>query len=79
MSIQTLQASALPTIASERTVAGSSVVSQIMSVPLRVWDGIVRYERNRRDMDALRRMDDRMLADIGLTRGDITDAVAKGR
>ncbi|MEM7774424.1 MAG: DUF1127 domain-containing protein [Pseudomonadota bacterium] len=79
MSIQTLQASALPTIASGRTGAGPSVVSQIMSVPRRVWDGIVRYERNRRDMDALRRMDDRMLADIGLTRGDITNAVAKGR
>jgi uncharacterized protein YjiS (DUF1127 family) len=33
--------------------------------------------RNRRDADLLARLDDRMLADIGLTRSDLRDAFAE--
>ena len=36
-----------------------------------------RAYRNRRDFDTLASFDDRMLADIGLTRGDIRDAIAE--
>ena len=37
----------------------------------------VRAYLNRRDMQVLAGFDDRMLADIGLTRGDLRDAVAE--
>ena len=37
---------------------------------------IARAYRNRRDMQLLSGFDDRMLRDIGLTRGDLRDAVA---
>ena len=38
---------------------------------------IARAYRNRRDMQLLSGFDDRMLRDIGLTRGDLCDAVAE--
>jgi uncharacterized protein YjiS (DUF1127 family) len=39
--------------------------------------GAARAYRTWRDLEALARLDDRMLADIGLTRGDLRDAVAQ--
>jgi uncharacterized protein YjiS (DUF1127 family) len=38
--------------------------------------GIVRAWRHRKDLSMLASLDDRMLADIGLTRGDLRDAAA---
>jgi uncharacterized protein YjiS (DUF1127 family) len=46
------------------------------TVALRIVD-FVRAYRNRRDLQILAGFDDRMLADIGLTRGDVRDAVAE--
>lgn len=39
--------------------------------------GLARAFRHRNDMQILARLDDRMLADIGLTRGDVRDAAAE--
>jgi uncharacterized protein YjiS (DUF1127 family) len=39
--------------------------------------GFARAWKHRRDMAMLARFDDRMLADIGLTRGDLRDAVSE--
>ena len=39
----------------------------------------MRHRRIRRDIKLLKEFDDRMLADIGLYRGDIVDAVRYGR
>ena len=38
---------------------------------------LLRTSRNRADAAVLARVDDRMLADIGLTRGDVRDAFAE--
>jgi uncharacterized protein YjiS (DUF1127 family) len=46
------------------------------TVALRVVN-FVRAYLNRRDMQVLAGFDDRMLADIGLTRGDLRDAIAE--
>lgn len=40
---------------------------------------VVTWQRYRRDVDELQRMDDRMLADIGLSRSDIERSVRFGR
>jgi uncharacterized protein YjiS (DUF1127 family) len=46
------------------------------AVVLRVVD-FVRAYLNRRDIHTLAGFDDRMLADIGLTKGDVRDAIAE--
>ena len=38
---------------------------------------LIRAYRHRRDAEKLASLDDRMLADIGLTRGDLRDAFAE--
>lgn len=38
---------------------------------------VLQFVNNRRDAVMLARLDDRMLADIGLTRGDVRDAFAE--
>ena len=38
---------------------------------------VLRFFKNRRDAFALAGLDDRMLADIGLTRGDVRDAFSE--
>src|SRR5215212_7020337 len=38
---------------------------------------LAQFVRNRRDAVTLASLDDRMLADIGLTRGDVRDAVSE--
>lgn len=40
---------------------------------------IVRWQRQRRDILELQRMDDRLLADIGITRGEAETMVRHGR
>jgi uncharacterized protein YjiS (DUF1127 family) len=42
----------------------------------RILRGVAQAYRNRRQAAALARLDDRMLADIGLTRSDVRDAFA---
>ena len=39
--------------------------------------GLTQFVQNRRDAATLAGLDDRMLADIGLTRGDVRDAVSE--
>ena len=40
---------------------------------------IVQWQRQRRDILELQRMDDRLLADIGITRGEVEHMVRNGR
>ena len=51
-----------------------NAVSGIVALRLRQLAQIV---KNRRDASTLAGLDDRMLADIGLTRGDVRDAVSE--
>jgi uncharacterized protein YjiS (DUF1127 family) len=39
--------------------------------------GFLRALKNRRDVEVLASLDDRMLSDMGLTRGDVRDAVSE--
>lgn len=41
--------------------------------------GVVRWERHRRNIGELQRLDDRLLADIGISRGEIEEGVRLGR
>lgn len=45
----------------------------------RLGRSIVRWRQTRNNMRALERLDDRMLADIGITRSQIYSAVRQGR
>ena len=51
--------------------------SSIVSVILAGLQTVARAMKNRRDASLLAGMDDRMLADIGLTRSDLHDAYAE--
>ncbi len=62
------------TIAAARPAVG--VVIALGGAASRVLKRIARAIRNRRDANQLVRLDDRMLADIGLTRSDLRDAFA---
>jgi uncharacterized protein YjiS (DUF1127 family) len=42
-------------------------------------DGVVRWQRHRRNIGELQRLDDRLLADIGISRGEIEEGVRLGR
>ena len=52
------------------------LVARAGTVALRLV-AVARAYKGRRDMDMLAGFDDRMLADIGLTRGDLRDAAAE--
>ena len=52
------------------------LASRAGAVALRLVE-LVRAYKNRRDIQSLAAFDDRMLRDIGLTRGDIRDAVSE--
>lgn len=68
MSINTLQ---LPTYP-----AASGVARVFGNVALRIAD-VFRAYKNRRAMAELAHLDERMLRDIGLTRGDLRDAISE--
>ncbi len=51
----------------------------ILSLPLRALTLIVRAEALNRHRRALEALDDRMLADIGITRADLNDAFRETR
>ena len=66
------------------TALSFAAAAPIQRVLVAVWRSFAyrakRFERaieNRRAAQALARFDDRMLADIGLTRGDVNDAYGK--
>ncbi|ARP98578.1 DUF1127 domain-containing protein [Pseudorhodoplanes sinuspersici] len=52
-------------------------LSSLVSVIAAALQSVVRALKNRRDARLLAGMDDRMLADIGLTRSDLHDAYAE--
>ena len=52
-------------------------LSSVVSVILAGLQTVARAMKNRRDASLLAGMDDRMLADIGLTRSDLHDAYAE--
>ncbi len=41
--------------------------------------GVIRWQQNRRNIGELQRLDDRQLADIGISRSEIEDGVRLGR
>lgn len=57
--------------------AGSGRLLAIVGAVARRLAGIGRAWRHRKDLLLLASFDDRMLADIGLTRGDLRDAAAE--
>ena len=63
------------TIAAAKPAVRASVA--LAGVVSRVLKRIARAIRNRRDASQLANLDDRMLADIGLTRSDLRDAFAE--
>jgi uncharacterized protein YjiS (DUF1127 family) len=59
------------------TSAGAARLSGFAGAVARRFVGLARAWRHRKDIEVLATFDDRMLADIGLTRGDLRDAVAQ--
>lgn len=53
------------------------LVNAVMGIVVARVRGLAQFVKNRRDAATLAGLDDRMLADIGLTRGDIRDAVSE--
>jgi uncharacterized protein YjiS (DUF1127 family) len=58
----------MPAIARQLPVAGSSVLNSAFSQIRRVFGAIVDRREQGRERSSLARLDDRLLADIGLTR-----------
>ena len=58
--------------------AWSRAKSLLNLVSSAAW-GVVRWHRHRRDIGELLRLDDRLLADIGLSRSEIEEGVRFGR
>ncbi len=56
-------------------LAARAAAAMVVSLG-RAANRVVRTIRNRRDAARLARFDDRMLADIGLTRGDVCEALS---
>jgi len=64
----------LDTVSRPRSLAGS-----LLAAPWRVMAGLAKELAARRAMHALADLDDRMLRDIGLDRGQIPHAARQGR
>ena len=60
-----------------RPLAGLTQLIRLATAGVLRVAGFVRGFRHRGDMAMLARLDDRMLADVGLTRGDVRDAAAE--
>ena len=58
---------------------GNGLFASSLSAITSVARAIVRWQRQRRDIMELQRMDDRLLADIGITRGEAEYMVRNGR
>ncbi len=59
------------------TVALRGFGSSASRALVRAFDAVETWRERRRDRDVLSRLDDRMLADIGLSRGDVMREIAK--
>lgn len=57
----------------------SGFVASIVKAVRSLAAGIAERRRLAREFDELQRMDDRMLADIGITRGEIDHVIQHGR
>ena len=55
------------------------LIASSLDVIKTVARAIVQWQRQRRDIQELQRMDDRLLADIGITRGEAESMVRNGR
>lgn len=62
-----------------RSDTPAAILSLIGAAATSVSSSYVAWRRHRRDIEALSSMDDRMLADIGLSRSDIERSVMCGR
>jgi len=60
-------------------VRHETVLTRITTAVAAVADQVAAWQRNERAIAELKRMDDRTLADIGLSRGSIEPAVRNGR
>ena len=49
--------------------------SRLLAAPSALWRGYRRHQERRAAADALRRLDDHLLRDIGIRRGDIDPSV----
>lgn len=58
---------------------GNGLLASSLNAVVSVARAIVRWQRQRRDILELERMDDRLLADIGITRGEAEHMVCNGR
>ena len=58
---------------------GNGVLAASLNVIKSVARALVQWQRQRRDVMELQRMDDRLLADIGITRGEAENMVRNGR
>ncbi len=70
----------MPAILSYSAVGAAAVfrtMSRVASAGARLLAGVGRAFRNRRAAAGLARLDDHMLADIGLTRSDLRDAYSE--
>jgi uncharacterized protein YjiS (DUF1127 family) len=70
----------MPAITSLAIQAGAPVIRALTALGARAGQGLKRLRKrmqNRRDAMQLASFDERMLADLGLTRGDVRDAYAE--
>jgi uncharacterized protein YjiS (DUF1127 family) len=58
---------------------GNGLFASSLDAIMSVARAIVRWQRQRHDILELQRMDDRLLADIGITRGEAENMVRNGR
>jgi uncharacterized protein YjiS (DUF1127 family) len=61
------------------TAHGNGVFAASLDAIKSVVRGLLQWQRQRRDVMELQRMDDRLLADIGITRGEAEHMVRNGR
>lgn len=66
-------------IAGQSMERGASKTKRLLDLVRSAVDGVVRWQRHRRNIQELQRLDDRQLADIGISRGEIEKGVRLGR
>jgi uncharacterized protein YjiS (DUF1127 family) len=61
------------------TAHASGLLGSSLNAIKSAFGALLRWQRQRRDLVELQRMDDRLLADIGITRGEAENMVRNGR
>ncbi len=69
--------SAIADISRPASVPGARLIAAIARILTRRFGRLAQAWRNRSDASVLASLDDRMLADIGITRSDVRDALAE--